>query len=189
MSKYNNGDELSRTTGTVTYNIQHSSHTVPTHKNTQQSMNIDNDENNIASINRQESINSLDQYKFTTPNKSAATKKRKRVSNDNSDDKSTCTTIFKQNKKLSAKLPTYEIKSGLPPIIPTNSSHPHPSVLILGSMPSEASLLHQEFYAYKYNHFWPILSNILGVDMVELPYGTRKDVLRENGIAGMNAVM
>ena len=35
-------------------------------------------------------------------------------------------------------------------------------VLIIGTMPSIASLAVNEYYAYKYNAFWPIISKIYG---------------------------
>jgi TDG/mug DNA glycosylase family protein len=66
---------------------------------------------------------------------------------------------------------------GFPPIVSGNAS-----VLILGTMPSEASLLRQQYYGHSRNAFWPIMSALFGLD-AELCYQLRKEVLIENGIA------
>ena len=66
---------------------------------------------------------------------------------------------------------------GFAPIISGNSS-----VLILGSMPSEASLLRQQYYGHPRNAFWPIMSALFGLDP-DLCYQRRKEMLIENGIA------
>lgn len=42
-----------------------------------------------------------------------------------------------------------------PPVLNTNTQ-----VLIIGSMPGVASLQAQEYYAYKYNQFWPIIFDV-----------------------------
>ena len=66
---------------------------------------------------------------------------------------------------------------GLPPIVDERSR-----VLILGSFPSEASLLAQEYYAYPRNQFWPIMEQLFGVDRLAR-YHARVAGLLENGIA------
>ncbi len=66
---------------------------------------------------------------------------------------------------------------GFFPIVSDNAS-----VLILGSMPSEASLLRQQYYGHPRNAFWPIMSALLSSD-AELGYQRRKEMLMENGIA------
>ncbi|MFZ1546449.1 MAG: DNA-deoxyinosine glycosylase [Candidatus Nitrotoga sp.] len=48
-----------------------------------------------------------------------------------------------------------------PPIESDNSS-----ILILGTMPSKASLQAQQYYAHPRNAFWKIISEILGVNAV-----------------------
>lgn len=34
----------------------------------------------------------------------------------------------------------------------------HTKILVVGTMPGEASLKAGQYYAYKYNHFWPLIS-------------------------------
>ena len=67
--------------------------------------------------------------------------------------------------------------NGFAPIVTGNAS-----VLILGSMPSEASLLRQQYYGHPRNAFWPIMGALLGSDP-ELCYQLRKEMLMENRIA------
>jgi TDG/mug DNA glycosylase family protein len=66
---------------------------------------------------------------------------------------------------------------GFPPIVSGKAS-----VLILGTMPSEASLLKQQYYGHHRNAFWPIMSALFGSDP-ELCYQRRKEMLMKNGIA------
>lgn len=66
---------------------------------------------------------------------------------------------------------------GFAPIVSGNAS-----VLILGTVPSEASLLRQQYYGHPRNAFWPIMSVLFGSDP-ELCYQRRKEVLIENGVA------
>ena len=55
-------------------------------------------------------------------------------------------------------------------------------VLILGSMPSETSLLKQQYYGHPRNAFWPIMG-VLFAAGPELPYEQRKQILMQRGIA------
>ena len=68
-------------------------------------------------------------------------------------------------------------KEGLDSVADINSH-----ILILGSLPSDASLAAREYYANPRNHFWWILSCIhdepIGVD-----YGSKLAFLRRHGIA------
>jgi TDG/mug DNA glycosylase family protein len=66
---------------------------------------------------------------------------------------------------------------GLPPIVNERSR-----VLILGSFPSEASLLAQQYYAYPRNQFWPIMQELFDVDRFAA-YEDRVSGLLANGIA------
>ena len=67
---------------------------------------------------------------------------------------------------------------GFPPIADRRSAH----VLILGSMPSEASLAAGEYYAFRHNQFWRIAGEICGV-APDAPYARRKAALKRRGIA------
>lgn len=55
-------------------------------------------------------------------------------------------------------------------------------VLILGSFPGEASLAARQYYAHPRNHFWPIVGEIVGAPLAEMPYRRRLETLRANGI-------
>jgi double-stranded uracil-DNA glycosylase len=67
--------------------------------------------------------------------------------------------------------------AGFAPIVTGNAS-----VLILGSIPSEASLLRQQYYGHPRNAFWPIMGALFDSDP-ELSYQRRKEMLMKNGIA------
>lgn len=49
-------------------------------------------------------------------------------------------------------------------------------------MPSETSLLKQEYYGHNQNSFWPIMGALFGAGP-ELPYDQRKKILTDQGIA------
>ncbi|HRP67163.1 MAG TPA: DNA-deoxyinosine glycosylase [Thauera sp.] len=55
-------------------------------------------------------------------------------------------------------------------------------VLVLGSMPGEASLAAGEYYAHPRNAFWPIMGALFGAG-VELPYAQRLERLTAAGVA------
>ena len=55
-------------------------------------------------------------------------------------------------------------------------------VLILGSMPGEASLQAQQYYAHPRNAFWPIMGRMFGASY-DLAYQERQRILRHHGVA------
>ena len=67
--------------------------------------------------------------------------------------------------------------TGFPPIANRKAR-----VLVLGSMPSEASLAAGRYYAYRHNQFWRIAGAILGFEP-DATYARRKAVLMKAGIA------
>jgi TDG/mug DNA glycosylase family protein len=58
-----------------------------------------------------------------------------------------------------------------------------PRVLILGSMPGEASLRARRYYAHPYNQFWRLLGGALGEDLQGMPYRGRLSALKKRGVA------
>jgi hypoxanthine-DNA glycosylase len=69
------------------------------------------------------------------------------------------------------------VKHAFPPIL-----GPEPRLLILGSMPGEASLAKGEYYGHVRNAFWPIIEVLLGLPE-GADYGRRTEALRAHGIA------
>jgi hypoxanthine-DNA glycosylase len=69
------------------------------------------------------------------------------------------------------------LKTAFPPILGE-----HPRVLILGSMPGEASLRLGQYYGHARNAFWPILCELLGLPP-DSAYSARTAALAAAGIA------
>jgi hypoxanthine-DNA glycosylase len=66
---------------------------------------------------------------------------------------------------------------GFPPI-----ATPDARILVLGSMPSVASLAKQQYYGHRQNAFWRIMGRLVGAGP-ELPYEERKRILCEHHVA------
>ena len=66
---------------------------------------------------------------------------------------------------------------GFPPIAAR-----HATILILGSMPGEASLRARQYYAHPQNLFWRLIGELLAVDPAA-PYRQRTQALTRSGIA------
>ena len=56
------------------------------------------------------------------------------------------------------------------------------TILILGSMPGQASLKQQQYYAHPHNAFWKIMGELTGAHPV-LPYAQRLAILKSCSIA------
>lgn len=71
-----------------------------------------------------------------------------------------------------------DIKQSFAPVVA-----PSTRVLILGSLPSDASLAAAQYYAHPRNQFWPLIGNVLNLpDFAALPYPTRLEQLLTHGI-------
>ena len=68
-------------------------------------------------------------------------------------------------------------KSAFPPIVA-----PDTRVLILGSLPGEASLAAGRYYAHPQNQFWRLIGAAIGRELHELDYEARLKALREAGV-------
>lgn len=69
---------------------------------------------------------------------------------------------------LTDHLSEADLLQGFPPVIDATTH-----TLILGSFPGEASLRAQQYYAFKQNQFWRLLSGVLNDDLAGLPYPQR----------------
>lgn len=61
-------------------------------------------------------------------------------------------------------------------------------ILILGSMPGQASLARQQYYAHPRNAFWRIASELLGFDP-DCGYDEKKRILLASGVAVWDVIM
>ena len=75
-------------------------------------------------------------------------------------------------RKLSAAL-----VRGFPPIAAADAR-----VLVLGTMPSVASLAQRQYYGHPQNAFWPIMGRLFGAGR-DVAYEDRQRILREHGLA------
>ncbi len=68
-------------------------------------------------------------------------------------------------------------KASFPPVVDAATR-----VLILGSLPGDASLAAARYYAHPQNQFWRLLSPVVGVDLSALDYPVRLATLQAGGI-------
>lgn len=55
-------------------------------------------------------------------------------------------------------------------------------LLILGSLPGDASLAAGQYYAHPRNGFWRLTGGVIGRDLIALPYPQRLEALKAAGI-------
>ncbi|CAJ0818428.1 DNA-deoxyinosine glycosylase [Ralstonia flaminis] len=65
------------------------------------------------------------------------------------------------------------LKRCFPPVVDARTR-----VLILGSLPGEASLAQSQYYAYKHNQFWRLAGEVIGQDLPGMDYDARLQALR-----------
>ena len=58
----------------------------------------------------------------------------------------------------------------------------HTRLLILGSLPGDASLAADQYYAHPRNGFWRLTGGVIGRDLVDLAYPQRLEALKAAGI-------
>ena len=80
-------------------------------------------------------------------------------------------------KAKDRRLGVDRIKVGMPPI-----ARPDARLFILGSLPGDASLSAQRYYAHPTNQFWRLLGQAIGEQLQELPYDERLHRLAERRI-------
>ena len=68
-------------------------------------------------------------------------------------------------------------KAAFPPSVDERTT-----LLILGSLPGDASIRQGEYYAHRGNAFWSLMGDVLGEDLRALPYAMRLKRLRGRGV-------
>lgn len=68
-------------------------------------------------------------------------------------------------------------KRGFPPVVDARTR-----VLILGSLPGDASLAAGQYYGHPRNAFWRLMEDVIDAKLVPLPYELRLDTLLAHGI-------
>lgn len=69
------------------------------------------------------------------------------------------------------------IKRAFAPVIDESTR-----LLILGSLPGDASLAAAQYYAHPQNGFWRLVGGVVGRDLASLPYDDRLAALRTAGV-------
>jgi hypoxanthine-DNA glycosylase len=70
-----------------------------------------------------------------------------------------------------------ERKSAFAPVVDAGTR-----LLILGSLPGDASLAAGQYYAHPRNGFWRLVGGVIGRDLIALPYPERLEALAAAGI-------
>lgn len=69
------------------------------------------------------------------------------------------------------------IKRHFAPVVDENTR-----LLVLGSLPGDASLKAAQYYAHPQNGFWRLIGGVIGRDVHALPYAERLKALRAAGV-------
>ena len=69
------------------------------------------------------------------------------------------------------------LKSAFPPSVDADTR-----LLILGSLPGDASIRQGEYYAHRGNAFWHLIGDVLEEDLRGQPYALRLKRLRARGV-------
>lgn len=69
------------------------------------------------------------------------------------------------------------LKRGFEPVVDANTR-----LLILGSLPGDASLKAGQYYGHPQNAFWRLTGGVIGRDLVALPYPDRLEALKAAGV-------
>ena len=69
------------------------------------------------------------------------------------------------------------VKAGLPPVARSDAR-----LFVLGSLPGDASLAAQRYYAHPTNQFWRLLGGVIGEELRALDYDKRLERLAERRI-------
>ena len=72
---------------------------------------------------------------------------------------------------------TRDRRRGFAPVVDVETR-----LLILGSLPGDASLKAAQYYAHPRNGFWPLIGGVLGEDIAALPYERRLERLKARGV-------
>lgn len=69
------------------------------------------------------------------------------------------------------------VKRAFDPVVDANTR-----LLILGSLPGDASLKAAQYYGHPQNGFWRLVGGVIGIDLVALPYAERLAALKAAGV-------
>lgn len=69
------------------------------------------------------------------------------------------------------------LKRAFDPVVDANTR-----LLILGSLPGDASLKAGQYYGHPQNGFWRLTGGVIGRDLVALPYPERLEALKSAGV-------
>jgi TDG/mug DNA glycosylase family protein len=69
------------------------------------------------------------------------------------------------------------LKRAFDPVVDANTR-----LLILGSLPGDASLKAAQYYAHPQNAFWRLVGGVIGRDLAALPYPDRLEALKTAGV-------